>query len=75
MRDFALLHGLRYLTWEDESKVFGHDKEGDEPYKKHPKFWNFSFDVEEFVRLVRKAKSWLLEHPRFAHLKAQHQEL
>ena len=74
-RDLARLQGLRYLTWEDDSKVFEHDQEGDGPYKDNSKFWNFSFDVEEFVRLVRKARTWLLEHPRFAHLRTQHLEL
>nr|XP_039263977.1 EGF domain-specific O-linked N-acetylglucosamine transferase-like [Styela clava] len=68
-RDLAGLRGLRYLTWEDESKVRDHDRGIHPHYGDHAKFWNFSFDVEEFIRLVRKARNMLLETDRFRHLK------
>ena len=73
-RDLARLRGLRYMTWEDSSKVFEHDKDSHEQYSANPKFWNYAFDPQEFVRLLIKARNWLLENPRFAHLRT-HEEL
>lgn len=67
-RDLAALRGLQYLTWEDDSKIQDHDRGVHPQYGDHTKFWNFSFDVEEFIRLVRKARNMLLENDRFRHL-------
>lgn len=66
-RDLAGLRGVTYMTWEDASKVTEHDKDGHERYSGNSKFWNYSFDVEEFIRLVSKARDTLLEHNRFRH--------
>ena len=73
-RDLARLRGLRYMTWENSSKVFEHDKNLHESYGNHAKFWNFTFDPDEFVRLLTKARNWLIENPRFSHLR-RHSEL
>ncbi|CAK8675539.1 unnamed protein product [Clavelina lepadiformis] len=74
-RDLPRLRRLRYLTWEDASKVKEHDKNQHREYGDHAKFWNFTFDVKEFVRLVKIARSWILEHPRFQHLRGNRDEL
>jgi len=31
----------------------------------HKKFTNYSFDVEEFMRLISEAADYVLNHPRF----------
>lgn len=53
--DLARLRGLKYVTWEDESKVIREDdpnfREGKGPHLKHS---NYKFDSSEFVRLVKK---------------------
>lgn len=68
-RDLAGLRGVTYMTWEDASKVTEHNKDDHERYSANSKFWNYSFDVEEFLRLVRKARDKLLEHDRFHHFR------
>ncbi|XP_078488605.1 glycosyltransferase aer61 [Ciona intestinalis] len=72
-RDLPRLRGVRYITWENESKLEAFDQNEHPQYGDQPKFWNYKFDVPEFVRLVLKARSWVLEHDRFAHLR--HDEL
>jgi EGF domain-specific O-GlcNAc transferase len=53
--DLARLRGIEYFTWEDESKVYPQD-EGKHPQlgTPHKKFTNYSFDVNEFIRIVKK---------------------
>jgi EGF domain-specific O-GlcNAc transferase len=53
--DLARLRGVKYFTWEDESKLVQQD-EGKHPQlgTPHKKFTNYSFDVDEFVRIVKK---------------------
>ncbi|XP_077292381.1 EGF-domain O-GlcNAc transferase [Arctopsyche grandis] len=50
--DLARLRGVKYVTWENEDKIIqqdeGHHPEGGS----HPKFTNYAFDVDEFIRLV-----------------------
>nr|CAB3242749.1 glycosyltransferase aer61 precursor [Phallusia mammillata] len=74
-RDLPRLRGIRYLTWNDVTKLQAHNQNEHENYGKHSKFWNYTFDVDEFVRLVTKARQWVLEHPRFAHLRNNRNEL
>jgi len=31
----------------------------------HEKFTNYSFDVEEFMRIISEAAEYVLNHPRF----------
>ncbi|XP_044307922.1 EGF domain-specific O-linked N-acetylglucosamine transferase isoform X1 [Varanus komodoensis] len=50
--DLASLRGVHYITWQKEDKVFPQDEGHHPTLGKHPKFTNYSFDVEEFVRLV-----------------------
>lgn len=55
-RDLARLRGVHYMTWENATKLYPQD-EGAHPDGSggHEKFTNYKFDVNEFVRLVRKA--------------------
>lgn len=63
--DLTRLRGLKYVTWEDDSKLFAED-EGTHPEGgAHAKFTNYSFDVDEFARLVAKAADYVKKHPGF----------
>ncbi|GBP76717.1 EGF domain-specific O-linked N-acetylglucosamine transferase [Eumeta japonica] len=50
--DLTRLRGLKYITWERKDKLVqqdqGHHPEGGS----HAKFTNYSFDVDEFLRLI-----------------------
>eukprot|EP00118_Oscarella_pearsei_P022788 m.266694 g.266694 ORF g.266694 m.266694 type:complete len:132 (+) comp40504_c0_seq54:1518-1913(+) len=54
--DLARLRGVNYLTWERRDKMVQQDP-GKHPQTggPHAKFTNYSFDVEEFLRMVEKA--------------------
>jgi protein O-GlcNAc transferase len=64
--DLARLRGVEYFTWEDESKVYPQD-EGKHPQHgtPHKKFTNYSFDVDEFLRMVKKQVEYVRRHPEF----------
>nr|XP_029541827.1 EGF domain-specific O-linked N-acetylglucosamine transferase-like [Oncorhynchus nerka] len=64
-RDLARLRGIRYATWQKRDKVLPEDKGHHPTLGEHPKFTNYSFDVEEFVRLVLKAADFVLNHPEW----------
>nr|XP_046188362.1 EGF domain-specific O-linked N-acetylglucosamine transferase-like [Oncorhynchus gorbuscha] len=64
-RDLARLRGIRYATWQKRDKVLPEDKGHRPTLGEHPKFTNYSFDVEEFVRLVLKAADFVLNHPEW----------
>ncbi|KAA0707799.1 EGF domain-specific O-linked N-acetylglucosamine transferase [Triplophysa tibetana] len=51
-RDLARLRGVHYMTWQKRNKVFPQDKGHHPTLGEHPKFTNYSFDIEEFMRLV-----------------------
>lgn len=59
-KDLARLRGVKYMTWIDESKVYPED-EGQHPSNKgpHKKFTNYSFDVDEFLKLVSEAVKYV----------------
>ena len=64
--DLSRLRGIQYFTWEDRSKFTVHDKGKDERYGEYPKFWNYSFDVEEFVRIFKRAVKHVVKNrPKF----------
>lgn len=67
-RDLAALRGLHYVTWLNDSKCTAHDRNLHERYGENPKFWNWSFDVDEFIVLATKARDLLLTSDRFRHL-------
>ncbi len=62
----ARLRGVEYFTWENENKVVPQD-EGKHPQMgtPHKKFTNYSFDKDEFVRIVRKMIKCVKNHPKF----------
>ncbi|XP_068109934.1 EGF domain-specific O-linked N-acetylglucosamine transferase [Hyperolius riggenbachi] len=72
--DLARLRGVHYMTWENANKVFPEDKGHHPTLGEHPKFTNYAFDVEEFMRLVGSAADYVSHHPKWPFRK-QHDEL
>ncbi|XP_054640869.1 EGF domain-specific O-linked N-acetylglucosamine transferase isoform X3 [Dunckerocampus dactyliophorus] len=66
-RDLARLRGIRYVTWQKMDKVFPQDKGHHPTLGDHPKFTNYSFDVDEFMRLVLEAADYVTQHPKWQH--------
>ncbi|KAM6981152.1 EGF domain-specific O-linked N-acetylglucosamine transferase [Aplochiton taeniatus] len=64
-RDLARLRGIRYVTWQKRDKVFPQDKGHHPTLGDHPKFTNYSFEVEEFMRLVMAAVDYITQHPKW----------
>ena len=64
--DLARLRGVKYFTWEDQTKLVQQD-EGKHPQlgTPHKKFTNYSFDVDEFIRIVRKMIKYVRQHPEY----------
>lgn len=54
-RDLARLRGVNYLTWEDDTKLMQQDEGHHPDMGSHAKFTNYSFDTDEFVRMVNRA--------------------
>nr|CAG4636842.1 EOG090X02IK [Ceriodaphnia reticulata]SVE72818.1 EOG090X02IK [Ceriodaphnia reticulata] len=69
--DLARLRGVHYQTWTDPTKLKpqdeGHHPEGGP----HAKFTNYSFDAEEFLRIVDSAADHVANHSAYRHLQAQ----
>ncbi|XP_069329886.1 EGF domain-specific O-linked N-acetylglucosamine transferase [Eulemur rufifrons] len=63
--DLARLRGVHYITWRRQNKVFPQDKGHHPTLGEHPKFTNYSFDVEEFMYLVLRAADHVLQHPKW----------
>lgn len=61
--DLARLRGVHYMTWQKRDKVFPQDKGHHPTLGEHPKFTNYTFDVEEFMRLVLLAAEYVTRHP------------
>lgn len=72
--DLARLRGVYYITWRKPGKVFPQDKGHHPTLGEHPKFTNYSFDVEEFMYLVLQAAEHVLQHPQWPS-KKNHDEL
>ncbi|KAM5315305.1 EGF domain-specific O-linked N-acetylglucosamine transferase isoform 3-T5 [Glossophaga mutica] len=72
--DLARLRGIYYITWQRQNKVFPQDKGHHPTLGEHPKFTNYSFDVEEFMYLVLQAADHVLQHPKWP-FKKKHDEL
>ncbi|XP_067244434.1 EGF domain-specific O-linked N-acetylglucosamine transferase isoform X3 [Chanodichthys erythropterus] len=64
-RDLARLRGVHYMTWQKRDKVFPQDKGHHPTLGEHPKFTNYTFDVEEFMRLVLLAAEHVTRHPEW----------
>uniref|UniRef100_A0A8C5R4T0 EGF domain-specific O-linked N-acetylglucosamine transferase n=1 Tax=Leptobrachium leishanense TaxID=445787 RepID=A0A8C5R4T0_9ANUR len=72
--DLARLRGVHYITWEKKDKVFPQDKGHHPSLGEHPKFTNYAFDVDEFVRLVHLAAEHVSHHHEWP-LRRNHDEL
>ncbi|CRK98954.1 CLUMA_CG012088, isoform A [Clunio marinus] len=79
-KDLARLRGVNYITWEDESLLEA--SESDYEDGSHAKFKNFSFEVDEFERLVKKAADAVINHSDYkefvkksSNKESQHDEL
>ncbi|XP_045146057.1 EGF domain-specific O-linked N-acetylglucosamine transferase [Echinops telfairi] len=72
--DLARLRGVHYVTWQRRNKVFPQDKGHHPTLGEHPKFTNYSFDVEEFMHLVLQAADHVSQHPKWP-LKSKRDEL
>ncbi|GMT25452.1 hypothetical protein PFISCL1PPCAC_16749, partial [Pristionchus fissidentatus] len=64
--DLARLRGVRYKTWSNMSLLKQHG-EGRHPTNgsPHAKFTDYSFDVDEFERIVTQLVSYVKRHPQF----------
>ncbi|XP_048257772.1 EGF domain-specific O-linked N-acetylglucosamine transferase-like [Haliotis rufescens] len=62
--DLARMRGINYITWENIETLIPENK------TVLPNYTNYSFDVEEFVRLVRVAADQVTSHPDL--IKARH---
>uniref|UniRef100_A0A6M2DVU3 Putative secreted protein n=1 Tax=Xenopsylla cheopis TaxID=163159 RepID=A0A6M2DVU3_XENCH len=63
-RDLARLKGIKYITWEDPELVYKEDDGHHPDGGAHPKFTNYSFDVDEFIRLVSVAANHVFEQKK-----------
>ncbi|KAJ8686289.1 hypothetical protein QAD02_022083 [Eretmocerus hayati] len=64
-KDLARLKGVKYLTWENRSKLMEHDPETHPHNGAHAKFINYEFDVDEFLKIVKKAEKHVKNHDAF----------
>ncbi|XP_007893393.2 EGF domain-specific O-linked N-acetylglucosamine transferase isoform X1 [Callorhinchus milii] len=72
--DLARLRGIHYMTWEKKEKVVPQDKGHHPTLGEHPKFTNYFFDVNEFMRLVLSAAEKVSGHPQWP-FRQSHEEL
>ncbi|PKU29460.1 egf domain-specific o-linked n-acetylglucosamine transferase [Limosa lapponica baueri] len=63
--DLARLRGVHYITWRKRNKVFPQDQGHHPTLGEHPKFTNYSFDVEEFMYLVLLAANHVSQHSKW----------
>lgn len=75
--DLARLRGVKYITWENKRKVYKEDEGHHPDGRAHAKFTNYSFDVEEFLRLVNKLAEHVRQHAKFVETieNSKHDEL
>eukprot|EP00794_Sanderia_malayensis_P012818 gene12818-14131_t len=61
-RDLARLRGVKYLTWENKDKLFQQDKGHHPTLGEHPKFTNYAFNAEEFMRMISDAVEHVMKY-------------
>ncbi|XP_050527187.1 EGF domain-specific O-linked N-acetylglucosamine transferase [Daktulosphaira vitifoliae] len=54
-KDLSRLRGIKYITWQDTNMLTIHDENTFNDNAAHAKFVNYSFNKEEFLRLVAEA--------------------
>ncbi|XP_076644510.1 EGF-domain O-GlcNAc transferase isoform X2 [Halictus rubicundus] len=64
-KDLARLRGVKYFTWENTSKLVQQDPGTHPDGGAHAKFTNYSFDVNEFLRIVAQARDHVRTHSEF----------
>ncbi|XP_065217712.1 EGF domain-specific O-linked N-acetylglucosamine transferase [Planococcus citri] len=62
--DLARLRGVKYVTWQDQLKLYQQDENHPERGA-HAKFTNYKFDVDEFLKLVEVAAKHVSEQENF----------
>ena len=69
--ELARLRGVKYVTWENPDLVYPEDKghHPSDPDRGHAKFTNYTFNPDEFLRIVELANKHVREHPEFVKLK------
>jgi len=74
--NLARLRGVRYFTWEKKELMYpkdeGHHRTTGEP---HPKFTDYTFDAQEFHRIVRQAVHHVKGHPAYNGVQTRKDEL
>ncbi|XP_047545197.1 EGF domain-specific O-linked N-acetylglucosamine transferase [Vanessa atalanta] len=65
--DLSRLRGLKYVTWENKAKLVQQDQGHGPGGVSHAKFTNYSFDVEEFLRLVEVCASYVRNRQDFTN--------
>ncbi|XP_006607155.1 EGF domain-specific O-linked N-acetylglucosamine transferase isoform X2 [Apis dorsata] len=70
-KDLARLRGVKYFTWENNSKLVQQDPGTHPDGGAHAKFTNYSFDVEEFLRIVSQATDYVKNHDSFKNFVAK----
>nr|CAD7427710.1 unnamed protein product [Timema monikensis] len=74
--DLARLRGVKYITWQNHTKLVQQDEGHHPDGGAHAKFTNYSFDVEEFLRLVQVAAKHVKNHKAFKDFhNTKHDEL
>ncbi|KAF5306643.1 hypothetical protein FQA39_LY08832 [Lamprigera yunnana] len=63
--DLARLRGVKYVTWKNKRKLIREDEQTNSGDGAHAKFTNYSFDIDEFLKLVAVAASHVQSHPQF----------
>nr|CAG4650805.1 EOG090X02IK [Simocephalus serrulatus]SVE94121.1 EOG090X02IK [Simocephalus serrulatus] len=69
--DLARLRGVHYRTWTDMAKLKAQDEGHHPDGGPHAKFTNYSFDSEEFLRIVDSAADHVINHPAYRRLVSQ----
>ncbi|XP_035743152.1 EGF domain-specific O-linked N-acetylglucosamine transferase-like isoform X2 [Vespa mandarinia] len=64
-KDLARLRGVKYFTWEDNSKLIQQDPGTHPDGGAHAKFTNYHFEVKEFLRIVSLASTHVKHHNAF----------
>ncbi|XP_063993878.1 EGF domain-specific O-linked N-acetylglucosamine transferase isoform X2 [Diachasmimorpha longicaudata] len=64
-KDLSRLRGVKYFTWEDGEKIIQQDPGTHPDGGAHAKFTNYSFDTDEFLRIVSLAADHVHNHRDF----------
>ncbi|XP_067929954.1 EGF domain-specific O-linked N-acetylglucosamine transferase-like [Watersipora subatra] len=67
----ARLRGVKYFTWTNMDKLYPEDEGHHPTLGAHEKFTNYSFDVSEFLKLVKRAADHVMKHPEFRAARRQ----